>query len=91
MNQSEMYEIPVAVGKEIAYVRVYRDEQDRQVLVGFTDGTELAIDVEVRSVTSAVLYKITPGVPDTIQRFDEPPSEHNPYSAVIRASTKRLA
>ncbi|WP_263385866.1 hypothetical protein [Granulicella arctica] len=91
MNQSEMYEIPVAVGKEVAYVRVYRDEQDRQVLVGFTDGTELAIDVEVRSVTSAVLYKITPGVSETIQRFDEPPSEHNSYSAVIRASTKRLA
>lgn len=90
MNQSEMYEVPVAVGKEVAYVRVYRDEQDRQVLVGFTDGTELAIDVEVRSVTSAVLYKITPGVSETIQRFDEPPSEHNPYSAVIRASTKRL-
>lgn len=38
MNQSEMYEIPVAVGKEVAYVRVYRDEQDRQVLVGFANG-----------------------------------------------------
>lgn len=91
MNQSELYDIPVAVGKQIAYVKVYRDEQDRQVLLGFTDGTELAIDIEVRSVTSAILYKTTPGVPETLERFDEPPSEHSPYSAVIRASTKRLA
>jgi hypothetical protein len=91
MDQSEMYDIPVAVGKQIAYVRVYRDEQDRQVLLGFTDGTELAIDIEVRSVTSAVLYKATPGVPETLERFDESPSEQSPYRAVIRASTKRLA
>ena len=35
---------PVAVGKQIAYMRIDRDEQDRQVHVGFTDGTELAID-----------------------------------------------
>ena len=91
MKQSEMYEIPVAVGKQIAYMRVYRDEQDRQVLVGFTDGTELAIEIEVRSVTSAVHYKITPGVSETLERVDEPQSEHSPYSAVIRASTKRLA
>lgn len=61
------------------------------MLVEFTDGAEFAIDVEVRSVTSAVLYMITPGVSETIQRFDEPPSEHDPYSAVIRASTKTLA
>jgi hypothetical protein len=91
MDQSEMYDIPVAVGKQIAYVRVYRDEQDRQVLLGFTDGTELAIDIEVRSVTSAVLYKATPGVPETLERFDESPSEQSPYRAVIRASTKRFA
>ena len=43
MDQSDMYEIPVAVGKQIAYIRIYRDEQDRQVHLGFTDGTELAI------------------------------------------------
>lgn len=91
MDDSDMYEIPVAVGKQIAYVKVYRDEQDRQVLLGFTDGTELAIDIEVRSVTSAVLYKTNPGALETLERFDEPPSEQSPYSAVIRASTKRLA
>jgi hypothetical protein len=91
MDDSDMYEIPVAVGKQIAYVKVYRDEQDRQVLLGFTDGTELAIDIEVRSVTSAILYKTTPGVPETLERFDEPPTDESPYRAVIRASTKRLA
>ncbi len=91
MDESDMYEIPVAVGKQIAYMRIYRDEQDRQVHVGFTDGTELAIDIEVKSVTSAVLYKTSPGVSETLARFDEPPSDQSPYSAVIRASTKRLA
>ena len=91
MDDSDMYEISVAVGTQIAYLKVYRDEQDRQVLLGFTDGTELAIDIEVRSVTSAVLYKATPGVPETLERFDESPSEESPYRAVIRASTKRLA
>jgi hypothetical protein len=91
MDQSDMYEIPVAVGKQIAYIRIYRDEQDRQVHLGFTDGTELAIDLEVRSVTSAVLYKTSPGVSETLERFDEPPSEQSQFSAVIRASTKRLA
>jgi hypothetical protein len=91
MDDSDMYEIPVAVGKQIAYVKVYRDEQDRQVLLGFTDGTELAIDIEVRSVTSAILYTTTPGVPETLERFDEPPTDESPYRAVIRASTKRLA
>ena len=91
MNQSELYDIPIAVGKQIAYVKVYRDEQDRQVLLGFTDGTEIAIDIEVRSVTSAVLYKTTPGVPETLELFDESPSDESPHRAVIRASTKRLA
>ncbi len=90
MDDSKSYEITAAAGKQVAYVRVFRDEQNRQVLIAFTDGTELAIDIEVRSVTSAILYKSTPGVPDTLERYDEPPSEANPYSAIIRASTRRL-
>ena len=55
MDDSKSYEITAAAGKQVAYVRVFRDEQDRQVLIAFTDGTELAIDIEVRSVTSAIL------------------------------------
>ena len=57
MNQSEIYEIPLAVEKQVAHIKVYRDEQDRQVLVGFTDGTELAIDIEVRSVRRINFYQ----------------------------------
>jgi hypothetical protein len=41
MNQSEMYEIPVAVGKEVAYVRVYRDEQIDRCLLGSQTGPSL--------------------------------------------------
>ncbi len=41
----------------LAFVFRTGDEQDRQVLIAFTEGTELAIDIEARSVTSAILYK----------------------------------
>jgi hypothetical protein len=90
MNDPNSYEIPAAVGKQVAFIKVYKDEQDRQVLVGFSDGTELAIDLEVRSVTSATLYRPSPSALETLERFDEPPSEDGPFSATIQASTMRL-
>jgi hypothetical protein len=90
MDDSDSYEVTAAAGKQVASIRVYKDEEDREVLISFTDGTELAISMEVRSVTSATLYKTTGYVPDTLVRYDEAPSEAGPFRAVIRASTKRL-
>jgi hypothetical protein len=34
MNHPNSYEISSAAGKQVAFIRVYREEQDRQVLVG---------------------------------------------------------
>lgn len=41
MNQSEMYEIPVAVGKEVAYLRVYRDDRIDKCLLNLRTGPSL--------------------------------------------------
>ena len=90
MDDSNSYEVTAAAGKQLAHVWVYKDDQDREVVLSFTDGTELVIKLEVRSVTSAVLYKPTGYVPETLARYDEPASETPPFDAVIRASTERL-
>ncbi len=90
MSEFNGYEIPAAVGKQVAFMRVYREEQDRQVIVGFTDGTELTIDFEVKSVTSAVFYQPSPSATVQLERFDEPPADEGPFSATIRASTRSL-
>jgi len=44
--------------KQVAFIPVYRDEQDLQVLVGFTDGTELQL-VSMR-IPSHLQYSIIP-------------------------------
>lgn len=90
MDDSKYYELPAAAGKQVAFVRVYRDEQDREVLIQFSDGTELSIALEVRSITSAVHYRSAIGVLEPLARYDEPPAETGPYSATILASTGGL-
>ena len=90
MGDFDGYEIAAAVGKQVAFMRVYREGQDRQLLVGFTDGTELTVDFEVKSVTSAVHYQPTPGAIVQLERFDEPPPVEGAFSATIRASTRSL-
>ena len=90
IDDSNSYEVTAAAGKQLAHVWVYKDDQDREVVLAFTDGTELLIRLEVRSVTSAVLYKPTGYVPDTLARYDEPASETTPFDAVIRASTEKF-
>ncbi len=90
MSDFDGYEITAAVGKQVAYMRVYREGQDRQLLIGFTDGTELTVDFEVTSVTAAVHYQPTPTGIVPLERFDEPPAVQGAFSATIRASTKSL-
>ncbi len=90
MDDSNSYEVTAAAGKQLAHVWVHKDNQDREVVLAFTDGTELLVRLEVRSVTSAVLYRPTGYVPDTLARYDEPASETTPFDAVIRASPERL-
>jgi len=46
MDDCDSYEISVAAGKQISSLKVYRDEQDREVLIAFSDGPEIAISDE---------------------------------------------
>ena len=69
---------------------MYRDDQDREVLIRFTDGTELSIASEVRSITSAVHYRSSTGVLKPLARYDEPLADAGPFSATITASTRKL-
>ncbi len=85
MDGSDSYAISLAAAKQISSLKVYRDEQDREVLIASGEGTEIAISMEVRSVTSAVLYRPTGAVPEALERYDETPSEASGFGAIIRA------
>jgi hypothetical protein len=86
MDESNTYEVTAVAGKQVAFVKVFREDENRQVVIGFSDETELAIEMEVRSVTSAILYKSSGGFPEALARYDEHPEE-SPYKASIKAAT----
>jgi hypothetical protein len=86
MDDEKLCELPAGAGKQVDFVRVYRDDQDREVLIRFTDGTELSIALEVRSITSAVDYQARTGLLEPLARYDEPPADAGPFSATITAS-----
>ena len=54
----ESFDVPGAVGKTIAAMRVYESPPyGREVLVAFTDGTELVVELNIETSVLAKHYK----------------------------------
>jgi hypothetical protein len=68
-------EVPAAVGKVIREMWVYADDPDfgRDVLLKFTDGSEVTVTLEVKRIASATHYWPHPGGIEVIGEYVEPP------------------
>jgi hypothetical protein len=68
--ESPMIEFPEVAGKSIVELSVYDDPlYGREVLVRFTDGTQLSISIEVKqSVNARYCVEETPDIPIFIRQ-----------------------
>jgi hypothetical protein len=66
-------EVPAAVGKVIKEMWVYADDPDygRDVLLKFTDGSEMTVTLEVKRIASVAHYWPHPGGIEVIHEYHE--------------------
>jgi len=73
--ESELIQFPEVIGKSIAEVSVHEDELfGREVLLRFTDGTQLSIAVGVKQVVDArYCHEDTPDSPIFVRQEGNDP------------------
>ena len=72
-------ELPEAAGKVIKVMRVYDDPPyGREVHLIFTDGTELSVDIGVKTCVDAKHYNSSGGGMDVLHRHVDPPGSEEP-------------
>jgi hypothetical protein len=68
-------EVPAAAGKVIKEMWVYRDDPDygRDVLLKFTDGSEMTVTLELKRTASVTHYWPRPGGIEVIHDYQDSP------------------
>jgi hypothetical protein len=60
-------------GKVIQEMTIFDDEScGRQVVMRFTDGTEILIGLELKTIATVKLYRSSPGDMELLQEYREP-------------------
>ena len=66
-------EIPAAAGKTIVSMRLYSSPPyGRELLLTFSDGTELVIEINVETKAVVKHYRPTPGEPELLNEWADP-------------------
>jgi len=72
MNDGRRIDVLSARGKVIESFEIYDNSPSgREVLVRFSDGTELSVEVEVGIVARAKRYRPAPGDFDILESYEE--------------------